>query len=85
MTEPYSVLSIGVPAVPQLVPAIQAQFGRIAAAVAPVDSGRKLLNFLDADEDPALWWSPETRARLAAAKQVADPLGIIRSNRPIRP
>ncbi len=85
VTEPYSVLAVGVPAVPGLVPAIQAQFGRIAAAVAPVDSGRKLLNFLDADEDPALWWSPETRARLAAAKQVADPLGIIRSNRPIRP
>ena len=50
-----------------------------------MDSGRKLLNFLDADEDPALWWSPETRARLAVAKQVADPLGIVRSNRPIRP
>ena len=82
---PTSVLSVGVPAVPELVPAIQAQFGRIAEAVAPVDSGRKLLNFLDADEDPALWWSPDTRARLAAAKQVADPLGIIRSNRPIRP
>jgi hypothetical protein len=85
VTEPYVLFALGVPAVPELVPAIQERFLRIADAVAPVDSGRKLLNFLDPDEDPALWWSPETRTRLAAAKQTADPLGIIRSNRTIRP
>jgi FAD/FMN-containing dehydrogenase len=85
VTEPYSVLAIGVPAVPELVPAIQGQFARVADAVAAVDSGRKLLNFLESGQDPALWWSAETRARLAAAKQVSDPLGIVRSNRPIRP
>ncbi len=85
VTEPYSLLSIGIPAVPELVPAIHGHFARIAEAVAPVDTGRKLLNFLEEGEDPALWWSADTRARLVAAKQVTDPLGLIRSNRTIRP
>jgi FAD/FMN-containing dehydrogenase len=84
VTEPYSVFALGVPAVPELVPAIHGQFARVADAVSAVDSGRTLLNFLESDQDPALWWSAGTRARLAAAKQVADPLGIVRSNRPIR-
>jgi hypothetical protein len=83
VAEPYAVFALGVPAVPELVPAIEAAFGRVAAAVAPVDSGRALLNFLGPDEDPGRWWSAETRSRLVAAKQVADPLGIIRSNRHI--
>lgn len=85
VAEPYLVFAIGVPAVPELVPAIEAAFGRVASAVAPVDTGRTLLNFLGPDEDPARCWPTETRARLAAAKQVSDPLGIVRSNRPIRP
>ncbi len=85
VTEPFAVMSIGIPAVPELVPAIQGHFARIAEAMAPVDSGRKLLNFLEPGDDPAVWWSAETRARLAAAKQVTDPLGSVRSNRPIRP
>jgi hypothetical protein len=85
VTEPYSILAIGVPAVPELVAPIQAAFGRVSAAVAHVASGRTLLNFLEFDEDPGRWWSPATRERLAAAKQVADPLETIRSNRPVRP
>ncbi len=60
-------------------------FGRVSAAVAHVASGRSLLNFLEFDEDPGRWWSPATRERLTAAKQVSDPLDTIRSNRPVRP
>ncbi len=85
VTEPYSLLAVGVPAVPQLVPAILGSYAALDRAVEPVASGRRLLNFFGEDDDPADWWSPETRARLAAAKQVADPLGLVRSNRPIRP
>jgi hypothetical protein len=84
VTEPYSVFALGVPAVPELVAPIEMFFGRLSAAVAHVASGRTLLNFLEYDEDPGTWWSSETRERLAAAKQVSDPLGTIRSNRSVR-
>jgi FAD/FMN-containing dehydrogenase len=84
VTEPYSVFALGVPAVRELVAPIELFFGRLSAAVAHVASGRTLLNFLEYDEDPGTWWSSETRERLAAAKQVSDPLGTIRSNRPVR-
>jgi hypothetical protein len=85
VTEPYSLFALGIPAVPELVPVIEMYFGRVSAAVAHVASGRTLLNFLEYDEDPGRWWSPATRERLAAAKQAADPLQTIRSNRPVRP
>jgi hypothetical protein len=85
VTEPYSMFALGIPAVPELVPVIQMFFGRVSAAVAHVASGRTLLNFLEFDDDPGRWWSPATRERLAAAKQVSDPLQTIRSNRPVRP
>ena len=83
VTEPYNLFVLGVPAVPELVPVIEMFFGRVSAAVAGVVSGRTLLNFLETGEDPGLWWSEETRTRLAAAKQVCDPLQTIRSNRPV--
>ncbi len=83
--EPYNLFALGVPAVPELVAPIEMFFGRLGAAVAHVASGRTLLNFLEFDEDPGRWWTPATRERLAAAKQVSDPLHTIRSNRPVRP
>ncbi len=83
VTESYNLFALGVPAVPELVEVIGVFFGRISAAVAHVASGRTLLNFLDGTEDPGRWWSPETRARLARAKQASDPLQTIRSNRPV--
>ena len=82
--EPYSLFAVGVPAVPELVPLLQASLGRVSAAVAGVASGRTLLNFLEAGEDPGLWWSPDTRARLARAKELADPLDVVVSNRPVK-
>ncbi len=85
VTEPYNLFALGIPAVPELVAPIEMWFGRLAASVHHVASGRTLLNFLEFDEDPGKWWSPATRERLAAAKQVSDPLHTIRSNRPVRP
>ena len=84
VTEPYSVFALGVPAVPELVAPIEMFFGRLGAAVAHVASGRTLLNFLEYDDDPGKWWTPATRERLAAAKQLSDPLQTIRSNRPVQ-
>ena len=84
VSEPYSLFALGVPVVPELVEVISLYLGRVSAAVAGVASGRTLLNFLEAGQDPSLWWTPETRERLVRAKQSSDPLQTIRSNRPVR-
>ena len=80
--EEYLLQAIGIPAVPQLVPPIEAGFAALETAVASVGTGRAPLAFLG--ETPTdRWWSAQTRARLVAAKQDLDPLGIVRSNRPV--
>ena len=84
VTEPYSVFALGVPVVPELMEPIKLHLGRVSASVAHLSSGRTLLNFQEHGEDPGLWWSPETRARLAEVKRASDPLDTIRSNRPVR-
>lgn len=81
--EKYVVQAIGIPAVPELVPPITAFLDRLSEAVEGVASGRTPLNFLEAGEEPSLWWDDTTRARLSAAKAVADPLSTVRSNRSV--
>ncbi|MGA8994014.1 MAG: FAD-binding oxidoreductase [Nocardioidaceae bacterium] len=83
VTEDYTLFALGVPVAPQQEEAIRSRFDEISSAVAPVASGRTLLNFLEAGEDPGRWWASETRARLQLAKRESDPLGTIRSNRPV--
>lgn len=87
VTEPYNLMALGVPAVPELIEVIELHLNGLSAAVAHVASGRTLLNFLDGVEDPGAagggWWSPEDRARLVKVKELADPLGTICSNRPV--
>ncbi len=85
VTEPYSAFALGVPVVPELVGPIHLHLDRVSASVAHLSSGRTLLNFQEAGEDPGLWWSPATRERLRRAKRASDPLDVIRSNRPVRP
>ena len=80
--EEYLLQAIGIPAVPELGPAIEAAFGRLDAAVAPATADRIPLAFLG-DEHTDRWWSPQTRERLVAVKRETDPLGIVRSNRPV--
>ncbi len=78
----FLLQGIGIPAVPELGPVIAAGVARLDAAVAEVSTGRAPLAFLGEDSTDR-WWSAETRERLVAAKQDLDPLGIIRSNRPV--
>lgn len=80
--EPYNLFLLGIPAVPELVPAIEDCFARVDAAVADATSGRTLLNFAGARAG-ADWWSAPHRERLVRAKVEADPLGTMRSNRPV--
>lgn len=80
--EPYLVGAIGIPFGPGGEPGVEAGFADIEAAVSSVSSGRAPLAFLGRRSTDA-WWSRETRARLVTAKRSADPLGVIRSNRPV--
>jgi hypothetical protein len=82
LPEQYLVAAVGIPLGPGGGDAVEAGFADLAAAVSSVSSGRAPLAFLGRRSTDD-WWSPETRARLVAAKRSADPLGVIRSNRPV--
>ena len=82
VTEEYVMFALVIPGAPGSDLAAAGIFARLDGIVAPYGSGRTLLSFLS-HESTARWWTPETRARLVAAKQVTDPLGVIRSNRPV--
>lgn len=79
---PYNVQALGIPAVPELVPAIHGSLQQILEAVEPLSMGRTLMNFLDHDQDND-WWDDSTRDRLKAVKAEVDPHAIFVSNRPV--
>ena len=79
----YNLFALGVPAAPELVQVILATFAHIEDTFGGAIKRRTLLNFLDAGEEPLLWWDEHTRERLAALKRTHDPGHTIRSNRPV--
>jgi FAD/FMN-containing dehydrogenase len=81
--QPYQVYALGFPVLPDLVDPIRAALRRVEEAVAPASSGTTTANFLHAGGDVDRCWPPEVRARLRAIKAEVDPLGTIRSNRPV--
>jgi FAD/FMN-containing dehydrogenase len=81
--EPYQLFALGIPVMPALVDPIRAALGRVEDAVASASSGTTTANFLHAGGDVDRCWPPEVRARLRAIKAEVDPLGTIRSNRPV--
>jgi len=81
--EPYVVFTLGVPMVPELVPAIEASTAAVQQAVADKRSGRTFYTFLGADSDVTRAFPAESLARLREIKQDADPNGVFRSNRPV--
>ena len=84
MHEEYATFALVIPGPPGSEQVAADMFARLDSITAPYASGRTLLSFLS-HESTDRWWTPETRARLVAAKQVTDPLGVIRSNRPVAP
>ena len=56
---------------------------RIAAALAPYDTGRQYLNFTEASTDPARFYRPDVFHRLRAVKAAYDPDDLFRANHPI--
>ncbi len=81
--EPYLVFCLGVPMVPELVPAIQGSLAAVQQAVADQRSGRTFYTFLCADPDVSRAFPAESLERLRRIKAERDPNGLFRSNRPI--
>jgi hypothetical protein len=82
VAEPYQLFAIGVVPVPEAVAPVDAALDGLVNAVSPWSSGRSMLAFLGPDSTDR-WWDQTTRARLVAAKRRTDPLGVVRSNRPV--
>ena len=83
ITEQYSVFTLGVPMVPELVPAIAGSTAAVQQAVADKRSGRTFYTFLCADADVTPAFPAESLARLRQIKKNVDPNGLFRSNRPV--
>lgn len=83
--EPFQLFALGVPVVPDLPAAIAASFERLDGALAGVRSHRLVQNFVGREQDRFAGWSPEKLYRLRQLKQQRDPLGTIRSNKPVLP
>jgi FAD binding domain len=81
--ENYQLFVLGIPAVPQLVEPLKAELGAVAQAMAPFVSDRQMFNFLGMGADPSTAFAPEALERLRAIKSERDPMGVIRSNRPV--
>jgi FAD/FMN-containing dehydrogenase len=83
ITEQYLVFALGVPMVPELVPAIAGSTAAVQQAVADKRSGRTFYTFPCADADVTRAFPAESLARLREIKQDVDPNGVFRSNRPV--
>ena len=83
LPHPYQLFALGIPVAPSLVDPIRARLAQVQDAVAEVATGTTVSNFLDAEGDVDRCWPPDVRARLRATKADVDPLGTIRSNRPV--
>jgi hypothetical protein len=83
VSEEYQLFMLGIPAVPQLVAPLRASLEAADEALAPFASDRRMFNFLGSGEDPSSAFTPLALARLRAIKTARDPMGVIRSNRPV--
>jgi hypothetical protein len=83
VTEPFQVFALGVPAVPELAAAIPHAFSAVDAALGRLASGRRMPNFIGEGQDDATGYDGERLARLQAIKRERDPMGVIRSNKPV--
>lgn len=86
---PYLVLALGVPFVPEMVPALEAAHHRLAEALAPLSTGHMFANFVMVGENTTartkLAYQPEVYARLQRVKAKYDPTNRFRFNRNITP
>ena len=81
--EPFQLMSIGVPAVPELAAAIPHAFAALDAALGRLASGHRMPNFTGAGQADAAGYDTARLERLRAIKRDRDPQGVIRSNKPV--
>ena len=81
--EPFMLLSVGIPAVPELARAIPQAFGTLDRAMARLASGHRMPNFAGAQQADAAGYDAARLERLRAIKRRRDPRGVIRSNKPV--
>jgi hypothetical protein len=79
----FNLWACGVPAVPGLVPVIEAAFETLGRAVEPVTVRRTLPNFAGEGQADSRGYDAATLQRLRALKRERDPHGVIRSNKPV--
>lgn len=84
IAEHYQLFALGVPAVPELVPAIEHSLAAVRGAAAGQLTGRAFFNFRSADSDASPCFSAAAAQRLREVKASVDPTGLFRSNRPTR-
>jgi hypothetical protein len=82
LDQPYLLFAMGVLAVPELGPVLDAAFDGLDSALAGHTDGRTVPNFLGSGQDARQAWPADALDRLAAIKRQVDPLTTIRSNRP---
>ncbi|GAA2133646.1 FAD-binding oxidoreductase [Nocardioides bigeumensis] len=83
VSEPFQLMSVGVPAVPELAAVIPHAFAALDAALGGVASGYRMPNFAGAAQSDAGGYDADRLARLRALKIDRDPDGVIRSNKPV--
>ena len=81
--EQYQVFCLGVPVVPELVPAIDDGFAAVRSALAERWTGRTSYNFLGDSDDPRRAFTAGALERLRRVKATVDPEGTFRANRPV--
>jgi hypothetical protein len=84
IAEEYQLFALGVPAVPELVPAIGHALAGVADAVSDQLTGRTFFNFRGSHADASSCFSEAAAWRLREVKAEVDPDGVFRSNRPTR-
>jgi hypothetical protein len=83
---PYALYAVGSTPTPDHRDDVEAQVGRVQAALAPWDASHHYMNFTDRPIDSQMLFpSAYTYRRLQAIKARYDPLDMIQSNHPIRP
>jgi FAD/FMN-containing dehydrogenase len=80
--EPWLLFALGVLAVPELGPALEATFSGVDSVLGDAGTGRAPYNFLGRRGVDAAF-DLEELTRLRALKLARDPLGVIRSARPL--
>ncbi len=75
----------GIPMVPELAAAIPHGLAAVEGAVAHLASGHRMPNFVPLGGADAAGYDAARLARLRAIQAARDPLGVIRSNKPVLP